>query len=465
MKRFLAIISLMAMVLPFMAQAQVSNAPIQEVALDQFAELPVQEGGRIMPMDSYARHVLLMLSGKERVNREVEGEAKPEEVPALQWISETLFTPSRTSGDKVFLINNPEVAQAIGVDADEDRRYSFDFLRPALPKLLELADAANKMDAEARTIVDKEILRVHANLTTYIWLTMVFEYSRPHSDFKIQDDGVRETLGFEASRVMFSFYDIYRVAGQLTEVISSLPQQDSETWTDEQKEMFRLSSAMFSWSRRMQSIPIGIIPLASHGEENWVAPFDALMMRVPDKELYGAIDSLTTAASAFLVKDATKFDKSVAGYQSFIMNRKGSDREVQNLSSEVKFNNGRFFFKAKFLYLIAFFTALFGVLYGNKTVRRITVVLIVAAVALHTVGLGWRVFLTDRPPVTNLYGTFVFVSLICVLLGLILSIFSIILPVIAPWPRLCIPSWCAGGLIDSSSKNISDMFSSKCWPV
>ncbi len=89
--------------------------------------------------------------------------------------------------------------------------------------------------------------------------------------------------------------------------------------------------------------------MASHGEENWIAPFDALMMRVPDKELYGAIDALSSAASAYLIKDGDKFNKHVEAYQGFIQNRKGMDREVQNLASEVSFNKARFFFNAKFL--------------------------------------------------------------------------------------------------------------------
>ena len=78
-----------------------------------------------MPMDSYARNLLLSISGKSTFDRK----------PASQWLARVLFTPEETRGDAIFLINNPEVVEALGLEAHGRGRYSFAQLQPALAEL------------------------------------------------------------------------------------------------------------------------------------------------------------------------------------------------------------------------------------------------------------------------------------------------------------------------------------------
>jgi hypothetical protein len=54
---------------------------------DAFARLPVQDGGRIMPLDTYARLRLLQFSGRSSF----EGK------PAIEWLAGSLFDPLRAS--------------------------------------------------------------------------------------------------------------------------------------------------------------------------------------------------------------------------------------------------------------------------------------------------------------------------------------------------------------------------------
>ena len=58
-----------------------------------------------------------------------------------------LFSPEETYGDEVFLVNNPEVLEALGIQAQGRKRYSYRQLQPALKELDRLTRSAFAIEA------------------------------------------------------------------------------------------------------------------------------------------------------------------------------------------------------------------------------------------------------------------------------------------------------------------------------
>ena len=108
------------------------------------------EDGRRKPLDSYARNTLLRYSGRERYAGQ----------PAIDWLARVLLSPQETYRDEVFLIDHPEVLEAIGVPSRGRGRYSFEELRAGAIELEELAALASELAAEERSLVQREIIRV-----------------------------------------------------------------------------------------------------------------------------------------------------------------------------------------------------------------------------------------------------------------------------------------------------------------
>jgi len=100
------------------------------------------------------------------------------------------------------------------------------------------------------------------------------------------------------------------------------------------------------------------------------------------------------------------------------------NRDVALTGREARFNRADYFGKAKVWYILAFFLSTGALLSGSGLLRKITWAPLGIALLLHVTGLGWRIFLTARPPVTNLYGTFLFVGLICLGLALLVEAFQ-----------------------------------------
>ena len=371
-------------------------------------------------MDSFARHVLLTLSGKSRVQRIAEDEGRPEKIQAIDWLTQVFFTPSLTRNDPVFLINHPEVVQALGVEKKKRRRYSFAELAPHLAELERLKQKAERVEDEDRSLVEKGFIDAWNDVNVYLMLVNFFEFARPSQAFAIQDKSMREKLGLPEDQLMFSYYDMVNYAVQLGTLMDEL-KKPQEEWTDQDRALFSVANAMFQTSQRFGAAPFGIVPMTFHGKEDWIAPWEVLQLNLPDQELNKALKGLAGLVSSYVTGDMEKFNQLGHAWNLFVEERAGENREVQNASFEVQYNEARLFFWCKFLYFYAFFLAVFAVLFGGRVLPGVALILLLLALFLHLTGMGWRVYLTARPPVTNLYGTFVFVSLICVLLGLVVE--------------------------------------------
>jgi len=154
--------------------------PKEVTSLDSFKKIPILDNGRIKPLDSYARNTMLQFSGLRKYQDE----------EAISWLTRLLFAPQQTRNDKIFLINSPDISQALGIKEEKKRRYSFAQIEPKLEILAQLASATVKIDKKERDVVENEILRVYDNVKFYSILSLSFSFSFPHPDFTITDNTI-----------------------------------------------------------------------------------------------------------------------------------------------------------------------------------------------------------------------------------------------------------------------------------
>jgi hypothetical protein len=76
--------------------------------------------------------------------------------------------------EKIFLINNPDIAVALGITPQPDRRYTPGQLQQAYQKLDDLRQAALKIDEKERSLAENEIIRIFDNVSTYENLSRTF---------------------------------------------------------------------------------------------------------------------------------------------------------------------------------------------------------------------------------------------------------------------------------------------------
>jgi len=387
------------------------SASAGELSCDALAAVPVLHNGRVMPMDTFARNALLQLSGKSSVRGK----------PAIRWMGELLFDPAATRGDKVFLINNPDVADALGFPGVSRQRHSIEQMETAFPKLERLAWKVADLDQNLRSPVEREVLRLYDNASFYLDLRRSLEYLQPADVLAVTTLTARAYLGLPEGQVRCSFADLFQRMEPIRKAVEPLSGKDLAQWTDLERELFRISSGLFSLSEAYGGGSLGLIPVRAHGQEVWLAPFDALAMSRKTPSVEEAVSALEETAGAYSVGAQKAFDLAVAKLRSAIGRTAGDSRELRWIELEVLYNRLDLFYRAEWLYGLAFLLACALQIGRARWPRSVCGVLLAAGLLLHTAGMVVRIVITGRPPVTNLYSTFVFVGWAVVLLGLVLE--------------------------------------------
>ncbi|HRZ18412.1 MAG TPA: hypothetical protein P5141_12675, partial [Candidatus Hydrogenedentes bacterium] len=158
------------------APAQAPRWPEETVRL--FATLPVQEGGRVKPLDTLARFTLLRLNGMRVLKAETpEGRLR---LSATEWLLDVFFRPELARTYRCFSVETGEVVAALGGVAHTKKRdrYSYDELAPHREKLMELARTYAELPAEKRGWMEGQIVSLGEAVALFENLAGAFDALR-----------------------------------------------------------------------------------------------------------------------------------------------------------------------------------------------------------------------------------------------------------------------------------------------
>ena len=408
-------------------------------SIDSFAKLAILHEGRVKPVDTYARNLLLQFSGQTTFNRK----------PAAQWFARLVFAPASTKDDKVFLINNPEIPMAVGIEPEDKRRYSFSQLNLGFEKIVELARVADQIDEKNRSIVEREVLRVYRNVILYTEFSFVSTFAFPHPDFQVTDVAIIDQLGLPRDQDgQFSFFDIVLVADALRIATSDLETESPQTWSQQDKQLLHLLANLFQWAQSYNDLPFHVIPSIDLRNELWVSPWDAINREFTDGRVRNEISLLRDQTVHYWNGDQLSFDFAARAFDDFVKGRiDGSEqRSVKRIPLELFYNKANFFVWARVFYGLAFFVFLFSLFLSGTALRKAAFGFVIAGFIPHTIALILRIIIMARPPVTNLYETFIFVGFIAVLLGIIIELIH------KQWLGILVSSVCGIVLLFISAK-------------
>lgn len=158
--------------------------PNMEFDLEAFSRVPVLRGGRVKPLDSVARNILLVLRNKrsalriledgEQTNQKIINipqngvETKTVEVQAIDWLAQVLFHPEKADNLKTFLIDHDQVLGLINRKLLTDGKfYSFNDLNPFLSNIDSSARKAGEVDTELRDSFQQNIIELYRSILIY----------------------------------------------------------------------------------------------------------------------------------------------------------------------------------------------------------------------------------------------------------------------------------------------------------
>ncbi|MBL8809651.1 MAG: cytochrome c biogenesis protein CcsA [Planctomycetaceae bacterium] len=133
--------------------------------------------------------------------------------------------------------------------------------------------------------------------------------------------------------------------------------------------------------------------------------------------------SVTAILDAWKKADVGLFNESVTAYQTALKEKPLPHVDAKRVAVEAWFNYFEPFYKTEFIYLpILILTFVGWLLPLNGSLRKTSLFLLVFGLLLHTLALGLRMWISGRPPVTNLYSSAIFIGWAVVIMAMIVEL-------------------------------------------
>jgi len=141
--------------------------------IHEFGRLPIQEGGRIKPIDSLARTDLMILTGKQSLRDSRGSEVTPDEWSLdVMNLGAYFLTDGRAgsveaASQPVFRIESDAVRNALGLPEREGLRYTYAEVAAKMDVVRKESDRARKLEPGQRELFDNKILELAGHVDTF----------------------------------------------------------------------------------------------------------------------------------------------------------------------------------------------------------------------------------------------------------------------------------------------------------
>jgi ABC-type transport system involved in cytochrome c biogenesis permease subunit len=393
-KYFSAVVALLAVVLVAATLRSPRNPGAYDVV--SFGRLPVLVNGRVKPLDTVARTTLLMLQGRQRV---AAGEGRT--LVPTEWLLDMLYRPGLADDYQVFEITHPDVLALLNLAATDGaggKRFSAHQLAKNLGELDRQAQLADATDSAARTPFQRAVVQLRDGVTLYQHLQSSL-VAVGSADFLDQLAKLERSLPATIAK--------FKAAGP-----GAL--RDSP----DAKAILELGPAFTVMEQYgyLHLIPPVKGVAAAH---DWRTAGAAWGASIGSGDIDPAAHAYAAIGRAWHDRDPEAFSATVGEFRRQLTADLPS--AMTRGGVEARFNSAQPFYTSMMLYVAAFLVAVLSWLKWPEELGRAAFALVSIAFVVATVGIGVRMWLENRPPVTNLYSSALFVGWGAVALCLVLE--------------------------------------------
>lgn len=385
----------------------------------RFGQLPVLMNGRVQPIDSVARMGLLQIRGTVTVPAVRVGGwrfwKRTRALGATEWLTELLMKPDAADTRKVFRVSDPTLLQMLRLNAaarSGHTYFAFNDLKPRFEALGQEAGRIGKLKAADRAGWERECLTLRNAVVIYERLKNSLQ---PNSFLQHEAKGQPIAYDFAAAA---SQYRVQLHTGIKAAIAREHGQQNAlDKDTEDSMRAFAKPFTSVSRAGLLSVIP-PFDPAAARNRWHNIGAIIVDSARTGQLPL--PVAYYAAMSSAFVQGQPVAFNNQTWNYLEWLK-ANGLAPEVAKARYEFVFTRLQPFVRAAGIYLFAFVLLCASWITRSPLLYRSSVALVALAFVLHTAGLLFEMMLEGRPPVTNLYSTFVFSGWALVLAGGVLE--------------------------------------------
>jgi len=379
-------------------QARPPRAADSDFDFAAFGSLPVVDQGRVKPVDTLARTTLAKISDRESYR-----DAAAKKQPAVRWFLDVVANPSAAEQHQVFRIQNLDVLQTLGLQRRQGFRYSLEEIRSDPEKLSEFdreLRAAGQAGVERMDVYQRKLMDLNQRFQTYLRLVNAFH------PWELPPFPAEKDLEADRQAAIRGWTERVIVAGEQAE-----------------REMGEMQAPLAV--PRLSGAGKAETGDANQNQKPWQAYATAATRAYLQQTLGQPADPAALAWKAIFEAyrngDAQAFNLEVAKYRELLAANPPHEYAPRKVRLEAYMSS---FAPVTFcvgLYWTAFVLAAGAWLGWSRPLNRAAFWLIFLAFCVHTAALVGRMYISGRPPVTNLYSSAVFIGWCFALAGLVLE--------------------------------------------
>ncbi len=372
-------------------------------------KIPTQYGGRVMPLDAYARQTLKSISNSEKLSGDTLPAAMKDRLDknvkslsAMQWLMEVAVDEQALEELPMFRVDSDEVRTELGLERRKSKLYSIAEIAGQLDAVDKIVEVAVKKESIDQSFKEKKLIELKRRINEFSLAAAAFRLPMPKN-----------------------FPDSFFPEG-----------------TDEQtKQMFAIRELQMRMEGLEKSPAPAIIPPTKEASEaavdnpDW-AVYGPAFLEVVKSSFAGeeksrpGIDSFGEMISAYRKNDSVKFNEAVDSHLAAVSSYRiagytrwlplfGEGTWAVSLERWMQSNWPNRV--AVVLYLSALVMGLVFFMARMPRLRRATWGIIAIGLVVHTLTIVARVYITGRAPVINLYSSALFIGWAAVLFGLVIE--------------------------------------------
>ena len=412
---------------PGHAHGSISAPEWSREILRTFEALPIQDGGRVKPLRTYADFTLLRLNGKRSFVKPEAKSSRDKSTPS-EWLFDVLLYPEVANHFETFLIPDDEVIQALQLIKPEGKkkrdRYSYAFLAPARQSLREQALQIESIEPAQRSTTQQHIYELFGSVAQYERLAGALDFTRlPYSMEAIPDAAV---LFAEPGNISFvEMLERYPDLQVLYATLATDPSRQAET--ERLASILNTLGSVASSSRVLAILPPASPLTDDPATSEWFTAEDVLALSTPSAPAADEHVQSLSALSAMVAnrQDPAALQEQLDGLLGIVRERAESRGEYDKIPLENSYYRAKLITKSLKMFLVAFVAgSLMWLLPKNRFLHLGTGVAAAAGTGFLIAAIVMRCLIRERPPVSTLYETLLFVTAVGATAALIVEFFG-----------------------------------------
>ena len=374
--------------------------------------IPIQEQGRIKPLDTYARNQALAFYGKRNI--------KHENLLAIDWLMNLFIYPELGLEQKIFNIRSPDIVNALDLEwTNNFHKYSYSEIFPGIQNQLPLISNIFDKKEEDRDLFENQLVELYQNIMKYRQIASSLSCLLPM--FTVYDPETAEKLHIEPGQFT-SYAHIMSHRGSLFNVSQNILTKSEESWTENEREVALLLYNLQQTSLDEFAQALKIIPPAKDDTTGlWISPWELL----DGREIEPHQDRIMKSMEAYLVarydNNSGAMSDALKSYRTGLLSSPGDRVKFSILEKETWLNKANLFTLSLVFYLFGFILLGISWMVQPILLKNVAYGSLISGFMFHTYGIYLRMVIMSRPPISTLYETVIFVGFVIVLLSVVIE--------------------------------------------